>query len=115
MPTGTRPSGLGAIEGTASCGRGLTMAPERAGEWVIEFDRPTRKCNDGAKSDHHDAVLAARETLGRKLHSSPRAHRGLREAIRVHAVTRTAAVRDRTGAINELKAMIIAVDEDLRA
>jgi transposase len=104
-----------AIEGTASYGRGLTMALERAGEWVIEFDRPTRKTKDGAKSDHLDAVRAARETLGRDRHSQPRAHDGAREAIRVHAVTRAAAVRARTGAINELKAMIVAADEELRA
>ena len=32
-----------AIEGTASYGRDLTMALQRRGEWVIEFDRPTRK------------------------------------------------------------------------
>ena len=33
----------------------------------------------------------------------------------MHAVARAATVRARTGAINELKAMIIAADEDLRA
>jgi transposase len=39
----------------------------------------------------------------------------VREAIRVHAVTRAGAVRVRTGAINELKAMIVTADESLRA
>ena len=92
------------IEGSAGYGRGLTVALERHGEWVIEFDRPTRKSKDGAKSDALDAVRAAREMLGRKRLSVPRAHDGVREAIRVHAVTRAAAVRARTGAINELKA-----------
>lgn len=104
-----------AIEGTASYGRGLTVALLRRGEWVIEFDRPTRLTKDGAKSDHLDAVRAAREVLGRDRLSTPRAHNGTREAIRVHVVTRAAAVRARTGAINELKAMIIAADESLRA
>jgi transposase len=104
-----------AIEGTASYGRGLTVALSRRGEWVIEFDRPTRLTNDGAKSDHLDAVRAAREVLGRDRLSAPRAHDGAREAIRVHAVTRAAAVRARTGAINELKALIVAADESLRA
>ncbi len=103
-----------AIEGTASYGRGLTMALTRRGEWVIEFDRPTRKTKDGAKSDALDAVRAARETLGRTRLSTPRAHDGVREAIRVHAVTRAGAVRARTSAINELKAMIVSADEELR-
>jgi transposase len=103
------------IEGSAGYGRGLAVALERHGEWVIEFDRPTRKTKDGAKSDALDAIRAAREMLGRKRLSVPRAHEGVREAIRVHAVTRAAAVRARTGAINELKAMIVTADESLRA
>jgi transposase len=60
-------------------------------------------------------VRAAREMLGRKRLSEPRAHDGVREAIRVHAVTRAGAVRVRTGAINELKALIVTADEALRA
>jgi hypothetical protein len=102
------------IEGSAGYGRGLAVALERHGEWVIEFDRPTRKEKDGSKSDALDAVRAAREMLGRKRLSIPRAHEGAREAIRVHAVTRAAAVRVRTGAINELKALIVTADESLR-
>jgi transposase len=103
------------IEGSAGYGRGLAVALGRRGEWVIEFDRPTRKTKDGAKSDELDAIRAAREMLGRKRLSVPRAHDGVREAIRVHAVTRAGAVRVRTGAINELKAMIVTADEAMRA
>lgn len=103
------------IEGSAGYGRGLTVALSHRGEWVIEFDRPSRKSKDGAKSDALDAIRAAREMLGRKRLSAPRAHDGVREAIRVHAVTRAAAVRARTAAINELKAMVVTADEALRA
>ncbi|MFW2335933.1 MAG: IS110 family transposase, partial [Ilumatobacter sp.] len=50
------------IEGTASYGRGLTMALHGRDELVVEFDRPTRKAaKDGAKSDALDAIRAARE------------------------------------------------------
>ena len=98
------------IEGSAGTGVGVAS---RRDEWVIEFDRPTRKSTDGAKSDALDAVRAAREMLGRKRLSVPRAHDGGREAIRVHAVTRAGAVRARTGAINELKAIIVTADEAL--
>ena len=102
------------IEGSAGYGRGLAVAVGRHSEWVVEFDRPTRKAKDGAKSDAVDAVRAAREMLGRKRLSIPRADEGAREAIRVHAVTRAAAVRAGTGAINELKALIVTADESLR-
>lgn len=101
------------IEGTASYGRGLTMALHGRDELVVEFDRPMRKAaKDGAKSD---AIRAAREALGRDKLTQPRAHDGIREAIRVHAVARAAAVRARTAAVNELKAFIVTADEQLRS
>lgn len=103
------------IEGTASYGRGLTMALQRRDELVFEFDRPTRKATkDGAKSDALDAIRAARETLGRDKLNQPRANDGIREAIRVHTVARAAAVRARTAAVNELKAFIVTADDQLR-
>ena len=102
------------MEGTASYGRGLTVALGRAGEWVIEFDRPREKANkDGAKSDELDAVRAGREVLGRnRLHA--RAHDGHGEALRVHTVTRAGVVRARTAAINELKALVLTAPDELR-
>ena len=104
------------IEGTASYGRGLTMALQHRDELVIEFDRPMRKATkDGAKSDALDAIRAAREALGRDKLNQPRAHDGIREAIRVHTVARAAAVRARTAAVNELKAFIVTADEQLRS
>ena len=61
------------IEGTASYGRGLTMALQHRDELVIEFDRPMRKATkDGAKSDALDAIRAAREALGRDKLNQPR-------------------------------------------
>ncbi len=103
------------IEGTASYGRGLTMALQRRDELVVEFDRPMRKATkDGAKSDALDAIRAAREALGRDKLNQPRAHDGIREAIRVHTVARAGAVRARTAAVNELKAFIVTADEQLR-
>jgi transposase len=104
------------VEGTASYGRGLTAALGRAGEWVIEFDRPREKASKGgAKTDELDAVRAARETLGRDRLHVPRAHDGHREALRVHTVTRAGVVRARTAAINELKALVLTAPDDLRS
>ena len=72
-----------ALEGSAATARAWRASCSRHGEWVIEFDRPTRKTKDGAKSDALDAVRAAREMLGRERARIPRAHDGVREAIRV--------------------------------
>ena len=105
-----------AIEGSASFGRGLTAALSRADEWVIEFDWARQKATkDAAKSDELDAIQAAREVLGRERLNTPRAHEGQREALRVHTVARAGAVRARTAAINELKALVVTADDDLRA
>ncbi len=105
-----------AIEGTASYGRGLTAALGQCGEWVVEFDRATQKpSKDGSKTDELYAIRAARETLGRTRLASPRAHRGFREALRVHMVARDSAVRARTAAINELKAFVVTADDTLRS
>jgi transposase len=103
-----------AIEGTGSYGAGLAEFLKRRGEWVIEIDRPTRAAQrDGAKSDPLDAVRAAREALSRNKWAEPRA-RGEREAMRVLVTTREGAVRDRTRATNQLKAMIVSAPDDLR-
>jgi transposase len=104
------------VEGTASYDRGLTAALGRAGEWVIEFDRPREKASkDGAKTDELDAVRAARETLGRDRLHVPHAHDGHREALRVHTITRAGVVRARTAATNELKALVLTSPDDLRS
>lgn len=105
-----------AIEGSASFGRGLAVALSKVDEWVIEFDWARKKpTKDGAKSDELDAIQAAREVLGRDKLNTPRAHDGVREALRVHTVTRAGAVRARTAASNELKAMVVTAPDELRA
>jgi transposase len=103
-----------AIEGTGSYGAGLAEFLSARGEWVIEIDRPSRPAQrNGAKSDSLDAVRAAREALGREKWAVPRA-RNEREAMRVLVTTRQGAVRDRTRAVNQLKAMIVSAPDELR-
>ena len=105
-----------AIEGSASFGRGLTVALSAVEEWVIEFDWARKKpTKDSAKSDELDAIQAAREVLGRDKLNTPRTHDGPREALRVHTFARASAVRARTAAINELKALVVTAPDDLRA
>lgn len=102
------------IEGTGSYGSGFATILQARGEWVIEMDRPARPARrDGAKSDELDAVRCAREALARTQWAQPRAH-GEREAMRLVLSTREAAVKDRTRAINQLKAVVITAPEQLR-
>jgi transposase len=102
------------IEGAGSYGAGLAKVTTAAGERVVGFDRPDgRAAKDGAKSDALDAVRAARELLGRERWAQPRA-RGAREAIRVLLGCRDSAQTARTAAINELKALVVTCDPELR-
>jgi transposase len=102
------------IEGAGSYGAGLAVTAAEAGEWVVGFDRPDgRAARDGAKSDTLDAVRAARELLGRERWTEPRA-RGVREALRALLGCRDSAQTARTAAINELKALVVTSDPNLR-
>ena len=102
------------IEGAGSYGAGLCTTLQSAGEWVLEFSRPeTRSANDGAKTDELDAVRAARELLGRKKLTQPRA-RGTREGIRALLVARRGAQAARVAAINTLKALVVTAPVGLR-
>jgi transposase len=103
-----------AIESAGSYGAGLAAFLRERGEWVLEVDRPKRPARrNGAKSDALDAIRAAREALERDHLAQPRG-RGDREAVRVLLTTRRGAVRARTQAINQLKALVISADEPLR-
>jgi transposase len=103
-----------AIESSGSFGAGLATLLLEHGEWVVEVERPARPARrNGAKSDHLDAVRAAREALEREHLAQPRC-RGDREAVRVLLVCRRGAIRDRTRAINQLKALVVTAREQLR-
>jgi transposase len=103
-----------AVEGAGSYGAGLTRMLVDRGEWVVEVDRPSRPARRGGKSDALDAVRAAREALAQQRPAAPR-RRGDREALRVLLATRQGAVTARTCALNQLKALIVAAPEELRA
>ncbi|MEU7901060.1 transposase [Nonomuraea sp. NPDC049152] len=81
---------------------------------VIESDRPKRITRRvGGKSDALDARRAAREALGREHSAVPRAD-GPREAVRMLLVTRESAIHARTGAVNQLKALVLTAPEQQR-
>ena len=103
-----------AIEGSGGYGAGLSTYLQEQGEWVVEIDRPARPARrNGAKSDELDAVRAAREALARDQLAGPRA-RGEREALRVLLITRQGAIRARTAAIAQVRALVLTAEEGLR-
>jgi len=103
------------IEGTGSYGAGLCSFLQARGELVFELDRPSRPARrDGAKDDGLDAVRAARELLARDRCAIPRASGHHRDAMRLLLVTREGATKDRTRAINQLKAAVVTAPEPLR-
>jgi transposase len=104
-----------AIEGSGSYGAGLTTFLDQHGERAIEIGRRVRRNSPSrAKSDPLDAIEAAREALSQSRQAVPRAT-GEREALRVLVNTREGAVLARTAAINQLRALIVAAPEPLRA
>jgi transposase len=104
-----------AIESSGSFGAGLTAYLPEHSERVVEVDRPKRPARrSGAKSDELDAIRAAKEALERKHLAQPR-RRGEREAVRVLLRTREGAIKARSQATCQLKALVVSAPEVLRS
>jgi transposase len=83
---------------------------------VVEVDRPNRQRRRRAgKSDTHDAVTAARAAFAGDALGAPKTRDGNVEAIRVLRLARTSARRDRTRALNQMRALITTAPDELRA
>ncbi len=104
------------VEGTGSYGAELTRALGRAGLIVIEVtcsNRAERRLR--GKSDPLDAYAAAQAVLARRARSVPKSRDGTVEAIRVLRVARGSAIKARTVAINQIKAILVAADDEVRS
>jgi transposase len=105
-----------ALEGTGSFAAGLAGKLALAGADVVEVGALRRA--RGSKNDRLDAVRAGRTAMGRDHQSSPRVRVRVRvrgQAIRALAATHQGVLVSRTKAINELKSLIVAAPEQLRA
>jgi len=103
------------IEGTGSYGAGLTSFMRRHGHKVVEVSRPHRRLRRrNGKSDSLDAENAARAVLAGFATAVPKSADGDVEMIRELKVAHDTAVRDRTGTMITLKAMLVHATEDLR-
>ncbi|WP_245762832.1 IS110 family transposase [Microbacterium azadirachtae] len=103
------------IEGTGSYGAALTSFVRRHGHKVIEVSRPDRRLRRlNGKSDTLDAENAAGSVLAGFATAIPKTADGVVEMIRQLKVAHDTAVRDRTGAMITLKAMLVHATEDVR-
>ena len=103
------------VEGTGAYGAGLARQLRAAGQLVIEVDRPDRKTRrQRGKSDPIDAYAAAAAVLSGAAAGTPKTRDGRVEAIRTLRVARRSAIKGRTQAINQLKALVLTGPAELR-
>jgi transposase len=103
------------VEGTGAYGAGLARHLRAGGQTVIEVDRPDRKTRrQRGKSDPIDAYAAAAAVLSGAANGTPKTRDGQVEAIRTLRVARRSAVKARTQAINQLKAVLLTGPAALR-
>jgi transposase len=102
------------VEGTGCYGAGLTRHLLNEHITVHEVPRPGRTLRrQMGKSDPIDAVAAARTVIAGQALAIPKTSTGPVEAIRMIHLTRESAVKARTAAINQLKALIVTAPEPL--
>ena len=103
------------IEGTGSYGAGLTRFLEGKGIAIIEINRPNRSRRRlRGKSDPTDAESAARSVLANDATGVPKARNGMAEALRTLSVARRSAVKAKTQAVNQLRALLVSAPSSLR-
>jgi transposase len=103
------------VEGTGTYGYRLARFLLSHGIEVIEVNRPdrARRRREG-KTDLIDAEVAARAVLAEHATVIPKDRTGAVGEIRALLVARRSAVKARTQASNQLKSLLVHVDDDLR-
>ncbi len=103
------------VEGTGTYGAGLTRFLHDHDVIVVEVtcaDRQERRSH--GKSDPVDAIAAARSAQSGKARALPKTRTGSVEAVRALRLVRRSATRDRTSAINQMRALVVTAPDDLR-
>ncbi|MCX4513684.1 IS110 family transposase [Streptomyces sp. NBC_01619] len=103
------------VECTGSYGTALTRSLRRDGIEVVEINQPDRATRrKRGKTDAVDADAAARAVLSGRATTVPKTADGPAADMRVLRLAKESAVKARTQALNQLKAVLLAVDPDLR-
>ena len=105
------------LEGTRSCGVGLSRALQAAGLVVVEIERPKREQRRGkGKSDPIDARLACLSLLRMDTVALPQPRAdGDREALRILLISRAEQTLTRTRQSNQLHALLLTGSDADRA
>jgi transposase len=104
------------VEGTGTYGAGLCRFLQRHDIDVVEVTRSDRQeRRSHGKSDPVDAVAAARAAQSGRAVARPRSRTGSVEAIRALRLVRRSATRDRTGAINQMRALVVTAPDEIRS
>lgn len=107
--------GKAGIEGTGTYGAGLCRYLTDQGVTVLEVNRADRSQRRlKGKSDPTDAESAARSVLAGIATAIPKQQSGGCEAMRIASVARRSAVKARTQAINQLRAILISAPQEIR-
>jgi len=103
------------IEGTGSYGAGLARFLADRGHTVLEVNRPDRSVRyRKGKSDPTDAEMAARSVLAGVADATPKSGEGEVEMIRMLKSAKNSAVKARTQAVNQMKALVLTAPAELR-
>ncbi len=104
------------IEGTGTYGAALARRVQERGVLVLEINRPDRSRRRlRGKNDPTDAENAARAVLAGDATAIPKAQSGVVEAMRAVSLARRSAVKAKTQAINQLRALLVTAPESIRA
>jgi len=103
------------IEGTGSWGAGLTRWLAARGHALVEVNRPNRSARRrSGKSDATDAEQAARAVQAGTATGRPKSADGPVEMLRTLRVARRSAVKARTQAANQIRALLVTAPDELR-
>lgn len=103
------------VEGTGTYGAGLYRSLAEHGVKVLEVNRPDRAIRRlQGKSDPTDAECAARSVLSGKSTAIPKQQSGACEALRIASVARRSAVKAKTQAINQIRALLVSAPQTTR-
>ena len=103
------------VEGIGTYGAGLTRILRDHEIEVLEVNRPDRAARRShGKSDSTDAENAARAVLSGSATAIPKEQSGAAQAMRVVLVARRSAVKAKTQAINQLRALLVNAPQDVR-
>lgn len=103
------------VEGTSSYGAGLARFLRSRGVRVVEVNRPNRQHRRRfGKLDTADAEGAARAVQAGVATGEPKSADGTVEMVRTLRVARRSAIKARTQAANQLRALLLTAPEELR-